>query len=249
MTQISQIFISDNPHQELSPFLQMATQTVANVVPNAMHKIYFKEELEEWILKEYGTSMRLAFDKLIPYAYKADLARYLLLLKYGGWYFDISIRVVNGGIGVPDEIDLVTFSDLSQNTFTSYGCSNGIIYTKANNVILQYAVESAYKNIREENFGRNSLYPTGPVCFGKAVAKFADTQNVITGTFLDLTPSFENRNKAFVLNDGTLFALHKPGNLGGDLTNLGVEGSNNYGLLYAAGNIYNKSINLPSLDL
>jgi len=193
--------------------------------------------------------MRLAFDKLIPYAYKADLARYLLLYKYGGWYFDISIRVVNGGIGVPDEIDLVTFTDLSQNTFTSYGCNNGIIYTKAKNIILQCAIESTYSNIREEYFGRNSLYPTGPVCFGKAVAKFADTQNVITGTFLELTPGFDNRNKAWVLNDGTLFALHKPGNLGGDLKNLGVEGSNNYGLLYASKSIYNTSINLPERNL
>ena len=247
--QISQIFLTDNPRQELSPFLQMATQSVANVVPNAEHKIYFREELEEWIRTEYGFSMRLAFDKLIPYAYKADLARYLLLYKYGGWYFDISIRVVNGGIGVPDEIDLVTFSDLSQHTFTSYGCNNGIIYTKAKNVILQCAIEYTYKNIREEYFGRNSLYPTGPVCFGKAVAKYADTQNVITGTFLELTPGFDNRNKAWVLNDGTLFALHKPGNLGGDLMNLGVEGSNNYGLLYASGNIYNKSINLPAHNI
>ena len=92
-------------------------------------------------------------------------------------------------------------------------------------------------------------YTTGPVCFGKAVARYADVKNIITGTFLELTPGFNNRNKAWVLNDGTLFALHKPGNLGGDLMNLGVEGSNNYGLLYASGNIYNKSINLPAHNL
>lgn len=189
--QINQIFISDAPGKVLPPFLQMATQTVANVVPNAEHKIYFKEELAEWIRNEYGKEMQMAFDKLIPYAYKADLARYLLLFKYGGWYFDISIRVVNGGIAVPGDIDLVTFSDLSQNTYTSYGCSNGIIYTKPKNIILQDAIQSVYENIKKENLGRNSLYPTGPVCFGKSVAKFADTQNIITGTFLDLTPGFE----------------------------------------------------------
>lgn len=245
--QVNQIFLSSNPSEELSPFLQMATQSVANVVPNAQHKIYFKEELSTWILNEYGNSMHKAFEKLIPYAYKADLARYLLLYRYGGWYFDISIRVVNGGVAVPEEIDMVTFSDLAQHTFVSYGCNNGIIYAKPNNNILKDAFESAYKNIQEENFGRNSLYPTGPICFGKSVAKFADSQNIITGTFLELTPGFQNRNKAFILNDGTLFALHKPGNSSGDLNNLGVKGSNNYGLLYEARNIYDKSIALPPL--
>ena len=52
--QINQIFISDGPRKTLPPFLQMATQTVANVVPNAEHKIYFKEELAEWIRNEDG---------------------------------------------------------------------------------------------------------------------------------------------------------------------------------------------------
>ncbi len=37
--------------------------------------------------------MLQAFDRMKPYAYRADLGRYALLLQQGGWYFDIGTRL------------------------------------------------------------------------------------------------------------------------------------------------------------
>ena len=51
-----------------------------------------------------------AFDMLKPLAYKADLARYCLIYKLGGWYADISLKPVVG-LSIDDSIDFVYFYD------------------------------------------------------------------------------------------------------------------------------------------
>jgi hypothetical protein len=47
------------------------------------------------------------------------------------------------------------------------------------------------------------------------------------GESIHLTPTHTNKNLAFVLPDGTIFAFHKPAG-SGDLTALGGKGTNNY---------------------
>ncbi|WII90270.1 glycosyltransferase [Kingella negevensis] len=114
---ISQIFISDEPISELPTALDTAVKSVKSVLANVahtQHTIYLKEPLRAWINQEYGAEMLKAFDKLKPFAYQADLARYLLLYRLGGWYFDIAIRVVSPTTNIPDDIDFIAFSDLSE---------------------------------------------------------------------------------------------------------------------------------------
>ena len=219
---ISQILITDDDSEPLSPFLQMAVQTVKTLMPHNVHKVYRKEELREFIRDQYGITMLKTFDKLIPYAFKADLARYLLLYKFGGWYFDISIRIING-LNVNNDIDMIIFGDLPQHSGTSYACSNAIIYSKAGNKILECTIESIFSNVKNEKYGQNLLSPTGPVCFGKSVAIFSENQNILTGTFADLTPGYSNRNRGFILMDGLLLGLHKPLNIGGEINYLGIK--------------------------
>lgn len=238
---ISQIFITDHPYESLPPYLQMAVHSVKSHIPHDHYHCYHKEELRKWILQEYGHSMQKAFDKLIPYAYKADLARYLLLYRYGGWYIDISVRILNG-LAVGEDIDFITFIDLPQYSGVSFSCINGVFYSKANSIILKATIDDVYHHIKNEYYGRNCLYPTGPICLGKNVAKYFDELNVVIGTFIALTPEFNDKNRAFVLSNGTILGLHKRGNLGGDLSQLGVEGTNNYGELYAQRQIYDPHI-------
>ncbi|OOR88499.1 hypothetical protein B0181_08045 [Moraxella caviae] len=238
---ISQIFIADNDGRELSPYLKKAVDSVKSQMPHTVHKIYFHQELREWIEQTYGGDIRKAFDKLVPYAFKADLARYLLLYHFGGWYFDISVHVLNG-IKVIDELDFLTFLDFPFYSKVSYACNNAIIYSKKGSIILEDTINDVLRNIATENYGQHVLAPTGPICLGKNVAKHADALNVHTGVFTELTPTYPNKNRGFVLDNGLLFALHKQGNVGGDLTALGAKGTNNYGELYEARAIYDTSI-------
>jgi len=242
--QINQIFISDQPNNELPPYIRHATATVKACVPHSEHKIWSNDELREWIFSNYGEEMVGAYDKLVPYAYKADLARYLLLYLIGGWYFDITIRVVNS-ITVGEDIDFITFLDLPQYTNVTYACNNGIIFSKKYSPILEDAINATYSNIKDSFYGKSPLSITGPVLFGNSVAKFEKDLNIVSGTFMDLTPGFLNKNRGFVFNDGTLLALHKDGNKGGDLEYLGILGTNNYGRLYIEKNVFLNDIHLP----
>lgn len=239
---ISQILITDHHYEELPDYLKMATDSVKENIQHDHYHCYSKEELRTWILQEYGNSMLKAFDKLIPYAYKADLARYLLLYRFGGWYFDVTIRVLNGITSVGQEVDFITFMDLPQYSEASFSCANGIIYSKANSPILESTILEVYHNIKNEYYGKSWLTPTGPLCLGKNVAKHFEQLNIVTGSFIPLTPEFNNKNRGFVFSDGSIFALHKKGNKGGDFINLGIEGTNNYGELYSQRKIYDRQI-------
>jgi hypothetical protein len=59
----------------------------------------------------------------------------------------------------------------------------------------------------------------------------------VYGDYLELTPTHEQKNRAFVLPDGTIMAWSKPSG-GGDLTGVGAKGVNNYNELWAARNVY-----------
>jgi hypothetical protein len=60
---------------------------------------------------------------------------------------------------------------------------------------------------------------------------------LVVADALDLTPTHQIKNRAYVLPDGTIFAWHKP-SAGGDLQALGGHGTNNYVTLWDARQIY-----------
>lgn len=245
MTHISQILISDEAITELPPLLDRAVKSVSSHIEHTQHTLFLKEPLRIWIAQNYGEEILKAFDKLKPYAYKADLARYLLLFKLGGWYVDMGIRILSPVSHIPDDIDLIAFSDLSCHTEVSFACYNGIIYAKAGSLILADTIADICRHVEQEYYGRTMLYPTGPVCFGKNVAQHGMNLNMVIGTFMPLTPNYPKHNRAFVFNDGTIFALHKEGQ-GGDFASLGVHGTNHYGKMYQARDVYDTSIHVCS---
>lgn len=241
---VHQIYITDDGGRDLPAFLRMATATVAPSIPRAVHRIHTRADLREWIASEYGAHMLRAFDKLRPYAYQADLARYLLLYRFGGWYFDISIRLMTV-FDVPPEVDLVVFAENPAHSGMAYGCNNAIIYARAGSPVLAQTIETCYRNIQAEHYGKNPLYPTGPACLGRAVAQHDEQLQIIMGVFTDLTPAFERKTKGFVLPDGQLFALYKPNNGAGRLSDVGVVGCNDYPGFFASRQIYDRDLELP----
>mgnify|MGYP002654948647 CR=1 FL=1 len=114
---ISQIFLSDAEDQTLSPFLRHATGTVQAAFPNEEHTIYNKKTLRQFIADNYDCDVLWAYDSLCPYSYKADLGRFCLLNKLGGWYFDIAIRAVNP-VALSDRIEFLAFRDIQRFSYT-----------------------------------------------------------------------------------------------------------------------------------
>jgi mannosyltransferase OCH1-like enzyme len=233
---ISQIFLSNNPSEELSPFLKYATSTVDACFPEAQHKIYSNEELRSFIADNYGEEVVWAYDTLTPFSYKADLGRFCLLNKLGGWYFDIGVRAFNA-VDLGDRIEFLAFRDIQRFSYTSWACATTVLYSKPNNAALQTAIEMIVANCVEQYYGITPLCPTGPTLLGKALAANGSQANFVYGDYLELTPTHDQKNRAFVLPDGTIMAWSKPAG-GGDLTKLGAKGVNNYNELWAARKVY-----------
>lgn len=232
---VSQIFLSDSD-TELSPFLKHATQTVQQAFPGADYQLYNKESLRCFIEENYEEEVLWAYDCLKPYSYKADLGRFCLLNKLGGWYLDIGTRVINP-VEIGPRIKWLAFRDIQRFSFTSWACATTVLYSQKENPALVTAIQLIVKNCHEQYYGITPLCPTGPTLLGQALAMNGPNADFIYGDFLELTPLHEQKNKAFVLPDGTIMAWHKPSH-GGDLSGLGAQGVNNYNDLWQKREVY-----------
>ena len=232
---VSQIFLSDSD-AELSSFLKHATSTVQGAFPDADYQLYNKESLRCFIEENYEEEVLWAYDCLKPYSYKADLGRFCLLNKLGGWYLDIGVRMVNL-VEVGERINFLAFRDIQRFSFTSWACATTVLYSKPDNTALQFAIEMIVNNCKNKYYGITPLCPTGPSLLGAALAANGGETNFVYGDYLELTPTHEQKNRAFVLPDGTIMAWSKPSG-GGDLTGIGAKGVNNYNELWAARAVY-----------
>ena len=233
--QVSQIFLSDTD-TELSPFLQHATSTVKGAFSGADYKLYDKVSLRQFIADNYESKVLDAYDSLTPYSYKADLGRFCLLNKLGGWYLDIAVRMANP-VEVGDRIKFLAFRDIQRFSFTSWACATTVLYSQPDNPALQTAIEMIVDNCATEYYGITPLCPTGPTLLGKALAVNGSQPDFVYGDYLELTPTHEQKNRAFVLPDGTIMAWSKPSG-GGDLTGVGAKGVNNYNELWGQRKVY-----------
>jgi hypothetical protein len=233
--QVSQIFLSDDG-AELSPFLGHAVGTVQEAFSGANYQLYTKETLRDFIQDNYGKEVVAAYDSLKPYAYKADLGRYCLLNKIGGWYMDIAVRMVNP-VEVGPRIKFLAFRDIQRFSYTSWACATTVLYSQPDNKALQIAIKTIVANCKEEYYGITPLCPTGPTLLGRALAAHGGQSDFVYGDYLELTPTHEQKNRAFVLPDGTIMAWSKPSG-GGDLTGVGAKGVNNYNELWGTREVY-----------
>jgi mannosyltransferase OCH1-like enzyme len=236
--QISQIFITDDEENGFSPFLKMATSSIDRVFPAANHIIYDKHTLRRFLVENYEEDVVWAYDTLRPYSYKADLARYCLLNKLGGWYMDIAVRM-NRPVVLKESTELLVFREDSRWTYSGWAVATSVLYSKPNSAVMQNAIRMIVENCRDEYYGVTALCPTGPNLFGKAMAMVGTQKNFVYGNRLELTPTYKHKNPAFVLMDGTIMAWCKPG-LGGDLVKFGAKGVNSYGDIWAARQVYAK---------
>lgn len=235
---VSQIFIDDDDSKQLSPYLQFATGTVKEVFPGSNYSLFGKEDLRELIKSHYDEEVLWAFDCLRPYSYKADLGRFCILNAIGGWYFDIGVKAV-APVEVGPRIKFLAFRDIQRFSFTSFACATTVLYSQPNNHALSIAIRQIVDNCKREYYGITPLCPTGPTLLGQALARHGGDTDYIFGDYLELTPTHEQKNRAFVLPDGTIMAWSKPAG-GGDLTGLGAKGTNNYNQLWQQRKVYGK---------
>tara|TARA_E500000331_G_C17116786_1_gene652091 strand:+ start:98 stop:835 length:738 start_codon:yes stop_codon:yes gene_type:complete len=244
MEKISQIYLSEED-KELPYKLKEASKSIKIKYPDCKYKLYNAKSLREFISNNFDKEVLYAYEILKPFAYKADLGRYCLLYINGGWYFDISI-ICKAKYEVEKKYDLLVFRDELKYSETSWAVSNGIIWSKPKNNIFRQCIDDVIRNCREKWYGKNPLYPTGPVLFGEAIAKRSRNYNILIGKLDCPTIPFTNKGIPFLkslirgkfkLPNGKTIGMLKSSK-GGDLTSLGGHGTNNYNILWNNEDIY-----------
>ncbi len=251
---ISQILITKEP-ELIPPLINEAVLSVRNTFQNCSYTLYDNEKIIELIKNNFDINTLKAYNKIRPFAGKADLARYCIKYLNGGWYVDLGIKMSSFMIGktinLPDNIDFLAFRDFGDGFSPkplSYHLQNSIFYSKPKNKILEKAIELVIENCKTENQGLTPVCPTGPGVFGRSLACVGAKKTQIIGMFMALTPHHKNMNNAYVLPDGTIFALHKTSWLPqvnpGDLKAFGFNSTNNYIKMYMENDFYDSSIDI-----
>ena len=235
----TQIFLSTQPkhkRKELPWQLIDATESVREWYEDTDYKLYDNEEVEKFLDTHFDPEIRAAYDSLNPLAYKADLARYCILYKNGGWYLDVGLTA----IGRADtRVDLYAFRSMNRYSGTSWACDNGMFYAEPGNPALKIAIEMVVRHVSDKYYGKTPLCPTGPSLWGRAICESVSQGNEKTlfGDCDELTPHHLQKNKCFIAPNGQLLAECKP-TAGGDLTGLGAHDTNNYNQFWHRGNVY-----------
>ena len=105
--------------------------------------LYDDDDCRLFIKEHFSTDVLNAYDRLIPYAYKADLWRYCVLYIYGGIYLDIKYQCMNDF-----KLIHLTYKEhfvLERPSFwddDSYGIYNALICCKSKNDLLISTIKS-----------------------------------------------------------------------------------------------------------
>ncbi len=226
---INQIVLSDLD----KPIVPNNYENITEVFQGYRHIVWDKTKLEKFILKNGDNKVLEAINSLKPYSFKADIAKYYLVYKLGGWYSDVN----NFFVEKIEESDftMVIFKDDFKHTKTTWAVASGLFYApNINNKVLKIAVDQCVSNVTSRYYGGHALCPTGPNLFGSAIARnnLLDQDNYLIGDFKGST----SLNPGYYIGD-TIVCKYKSNGL--KPANSGIAGGNNYADLWHSRSVYN----------
>lgn len=238
MKNIWQIFITSDD-SEPPEYIKNLINSNRAFYPEYNYKLLKNSEIRN-ILEENDKKLLWCYDQVRPYAYKADIARYMILYLYGGWYFDATVKIINK-IKIAENVDFLVFRDAPAPDHHVWEASNSILYSKPKSLVMLECLNIIKENCETRYYGKNPLEPTGPSVLGKALAKVGTKITTVTGEYFSLTPLHSNKNYGFVLPNGLIFAFGKithGTSLGGGISHFGVTTGNNYVDLWNKKEVY-----------
>ena len=170
-------------------------QKMLDVFCDYDYHLYTNDKAKEF-LSEFDKEVFDCFNTLNPYAFRADLLRYCLLYKFGGWYFDLSIKVVQK---FTCDHDYIIFQN------PKVACiENCILYSSPSTSFYSKLIQKIVSNVKDRLYGRDCLNITGPSMM-KDVFNKHDKQdkknNFLYGKLLknDETGEFSINNNLFAI--------------------------------------------------
>lgn len=229
---IHQVIIVDGDDiPELSQGIKSAMMTFNDKNPTYEYKLYSGKECIQYIKDNYDEEILYYYNQLIPYAFKADFIRYLILYNEGGWYADSKMVCNESFDNLPKkELYLCLDADINPNCM-----ANGFMASVPKHPIIKKCIDTVMFNIKQKHYGINCLYVTGPgVLFSSAIDYIRSHNNkTMLGKHL-ISP----QNRGIMVFDNKLIVQVKYNNPkeGGIYSD--VKGGNDYGNLWRAWQVY-----------
>lgn len=218
---IHQIFLSDDKNPGPVP----NKDSISEFFSGRKNRIWSSGHISSFMSRNRDTRILSAFNTIKPYALKADIARYYIVYKLGGWYTDVNNYFVSSPPDTKDT-DIIVFRDAGDKANSSqigtWSVQNSIFYSKPNNPILEKVIDRCVKNVESKYYGHHPLFVTGPPLFGACMAENYDliSQKNIVGNFYGTAWT-----KSGFYFDENLFAKYKPYHNKDDIP---VVGGNSY---------------------
>lgn len=153
----------------LPPLMRENLRVLREGNPKFAFHLYDDDECREFIQQNFEDDVVVAFDTLVPGAYKADLWRLCILYKLGGVYMDIKLQCING----------FALMELSENEHFvrdrpsfSLHIYNAFMICKAGNPFLKACIQQIVYNTQTRQYGPSMLSPTGPELLGRMAHSF-----------------------------------------------------------------------------
>jgi mannosyltransferase OCH1-like enzyme len=156
----------------LPPLMTHSILKIKKLNPRFNYFLYDDNDCREFIKIYFRPDVLMAYDKLIPGAYKADLWRYCVLFIKGGIYLDIKYTPLNG----------FRFINLTESEHLVYDIDgvniyNALMVCLPGNKLLINAINTIVENVKNKFYGSSFLEPTGPKLLSKLITE--DNKSII----------------------------------------------------------------------
>ena len=149
---------------------RQAVNTWLHLNPDWQYCFFDKDKRRAFIENNFSSHVLAAYDSLIPGAYKADLWRYCILYVKGGVYADIKISLCKPLNILLDQATEFTSVNERQGAHHLKGAIwNTFMASRPGHPFLKHAIDMIVENVRQRDYGKNALYPTGPFLLGRAI--------------------------------------------------------------------------------
>ena len=156
--------------KDLPPKMKECVDSLKQQHPDFEHTLFDDEDCRNFIGANFPKEVLIAYDSLLPGAYKADLWRLCILYIHGGIYMDIKLKLSNGvNLNMFLDNDYFANGGYIENNRTRIGIYNAFMITRKANPILLNSIKHIVFNIAIKFYGTSPCSITGPLLVGKVV--------------------------------------------------------------------------------
>ncbi len=145
----------------LPPGMQAATDAIRTAAPDFEYVLMDNTERRAFIAAHFTSTVTVAYDALIPGAFRADLWRYCYLYVHGGIYIDIKY-VPQPGFYFDALLTKEHFILDIPTPTSDRNIFNGFIVAKPRSPFMLSAITTVVTNITHRLYGKSCLSITGP---------------------------------------------------------------------------------------